>query len=97
VKPRKSEQAAESTGGEMPEDPPGTPDSPCMDWRAVVAAWQELSPDEQLQRRLARIPEKVARSMAFAGEPVNIEMLKRYLHECIQKDHPHLIEKEQEE
>lgn len=80
----------------MSEDTLETPDKPRMDWRDVVVAWQQLSPEEQLRRRLERIPEKVARSMAFEGEPVDIEMLKRYLDECMQKDHPHLTEKEQE-
>jgi len=80
----------------MPEDSLETPDRPRMDWREVTAAWQQLSPEEQLRRRLARIPEKVARSMAFEGEPVDIEMLKRHLDELLSNDQTNLIDKEQE-
>ncbi len=80
----------------MPEDTTETPDSHRMDWREVVAAWQKLSPEEQLRRRLERIPEKVARSMAFAGEPVDVEMLRRYLDELLRIDQPNLNNKEQD-
>ena len=80
----------------MPEVPTEISDSPRRDWREVVAAWRKLSPEEQLRRRLERIPEKVARSMAFAGEPVDVEMLKRYLNERMQQNYPHLIKKVQE-
>lgn len=76
----------------MPEDPQEVPDRPeadkRRDWRDVAAAWQQLSPEEQLRRRLERIPEKVAKSMAFAGEPVDVEMLRRHLEELLQKYYP---------
>jgi hypothetical protein len=42
-----------------------------MDRKQVVARWRKLPVSEQRRIRLARIPRKVARSMAFEGEPVN--------------------------
>lgn len=66
------------------------------DWRAVVEAWAQLSPDEQLRRRLERIPEKVAMSMAFEGEPVDVEMLKQHLAALIREQDPNLNDEEQE-
>lgn len=72
------------------------PDSCRRDWRDITAAWQQLSPEEQLRRRLERIPEKVARSMAFEGEPVDVEMLRRCLEEHMRNDDFNPIEKEQE-
>ncbi len=74
-------------------DPPG---GKHQDWREITAAWQQLSPEEQLRRRLARIPQKVAMSMAFEGEPVDVEMLKRYLDELLNNDQPNLINEEHE-
>jgi hypothetical protein len=36
----------------------------------AIQAWRVLTPAAQQAQRLAQIPEKVARSMAFEGEPV---------------------------
>lgn len=47
-----------------------------MDWKQVVEQWRKLSAQEQLRVRLSRIPRKVARSMAFEGEPVDEKMLE---------------------
>ena len=80
----------------MPEETPERPEITPLDWREVVAAWRRLPPEEQLRRRLARIPEKVARSMAFEGEPVDVEMLRRHLDELLSNDQPNLINEEQE-
>jgi hypothetical protein len=45
------------------------------DWKAIVAEWRKLTAEEQRRIRLSRIPRKVARSMAFEGEPVDEKML----------------------
>jgi len=45
-------------------------------WKRVTERWQSLTPEEQLYVRLSRIPRKVARSMAFEGEPVDERMLE---------------------
>lgn len=37
---------------------------------AVIQAWRALAPTQQQAQRLLQIPLKVARSMAFEGEPV---------------------------
>jgi hypothetical protein len=50
----------------MPEQP----------WQANVRRWRELPPEERLHISLRLIPRKVARSMAFAGQPVDEQMLK---------------------
>jgi hypothetical protein len=50
-----------------------------MDWKQVVEQWRKLPASEQRRVRLARIPRKVARSMAFEGEPVNQKMLEAEL------------------
>jgi len=75
----------------MSKDHPDKPPAKPRDWRTVVEAWARLSPEEQLRRRLARIPKHVARSMAFEGEPVDVEMLRRYLDELLSNDQPNLI------
>lgn len=49
------------------------------DWKRSVRLWRQLPPEEQLRIRLAGIPHKVARSMAFEGEPVDEQMLEREL------------------
>ncbi len=46
------------------------------DWQKIVAQWRKLSPEEKRQIRLRSIPRRVARSMAFEGEPVDEEMLQ---------------------
>ena len=35
----------------------------------AIRRWRALTPEEQRRLRLQRIPQKVARSMAFEGEP----------------------------
>ena len=37
---------------------------------AAIQAWRALTPAQQEAERLRQIPVKVARSMAFEGEPV---------------------------
>jgi macrodomain Ter protein organizer (MatP/YcbG family) len=50
-----------------------------IDWKHVVAEWRTLTAEEQRQVRLRRIPSKVAKSMAFENEPVDIRMLEEEL------------------
>jgi len=50
-----------------------------MNWKQAIARWRKLPPEEQDRIRLARLPRKVARSMAFEGEPVDQRMLEREL------------------
>lgn len=49
---------------------------PAIDWKQTIENWRKLSPEEQRRIRMNRIPRKVARSMAFAGEPVDQGMLE---------------------
>lgn len=49
---------------------------PAIDWKQTIENWRKLSPEEQRRIRMNRIPRKVARSMAFEGEPVDQEMLE---------------------
>jgi hypothetical protein len=42
-----------------------------MDWKEAMRQWRALPEEEQQRRRRASIPRKVARSMAFDGEPVD--------------------------
>ena len=41
-----------------------------MNWKENIARWRSLPPEEKLRRRWEAIPQAVARSMAFEGEPV---------------------------
>lgn len=50
-----------------------------MDWKLAIERWRSLRPEEQARIRLARLPRKVARSMAFEGEPVDQRILEREL------------------
>lgn len=50
-----------------------------MDWKQIVEQWRRLPPSEQMRIRLSKIPRKVARSMAFEGEPVDQKMLEAEL------------------
>lgn len=50
-----------------------------MDWKSAIQAWRKLPPEEQQRIRRARLPRKVARSMAFEGEPVSQQMLEAEL------------------
>lgn len=47
-----------------------------MDWKQAIEHWRALSPEQQRQIRRQRLPRKVARSMAFEGEPVDQKMLE---------------------
>ncbi len=47
-----------------------------MDWKKVIQRWQGLPPEEQARLRRLRIPLNVAESMAFEGEPVDLQMLE---------------------
>lgn len=47
-----------------------------MNWQENIARWRSLPPEEKLRRRWEAIPEAVARSMAFEGEPVSVETLR---------------------
>ena len=48
-------------------------------WQEAIRRWRQLAPEEQRRISLSRIPRKVARSMAFEGEPVDEEMLEAEL------------------
>ncbi len=50
-----------------------------MDWKQTIKRWRKLTPEEQARIRLASLPRKVARSMAFEGEPVDQRILEREL------------------
>lgn len=73
----------------MDDDDPGKRKNSQPDWREAIEAWRRLPPEEKLRRRFENIPESVAQSMAFAGEPVDIEMLRREHREFMQK-HYHI-------
>ncbi len=47
-----------------------------MNWKENIARWRGLTPEEKLRRRWEAIPQKVARSMAFEGEPVTVERIR---------------------
>jgi hypothetical protein len=47
-----------------------------MTWQERIANWRKLKPAERKARRWAAIPRQVADSMAFEGEPVDLEWLK---------------------
>ena len=55
------------------------------DWKEIVAQWRRQSPEEKQRIALSRIPRKVARSMAFEGEPVDEQMLERELARLIRQ------------
>ncbi|MBI4195272.1 MAG: hypothetical protein HY526_09350 [Betaproteobacteria bacterium] len=48
-----------------------------MDWKQAIKHWRALPREEQRRIRLSRLPRKVARSMAFEGEPVELAVLRR--------------------
>ena len=47
-----------------------------MTWKTNIAQWRKLNPVERKARRWADVPRQVAASMAFEGEPVDLEWLK---------------------
>lgn len=50
-----------------------------MSWRKSIEEWRALTPEQQREIRHRRLPGKVARSMAFEGEPVDQKMLEEML------------------
>jgi hypothetical protein len=56
-----------------------------MNWILAIHHWRSLPPEEQRGIRRARLPRKVARSMAFEGEPVDQAMLERELDRLTQQ------------
>lgn len=50
-----------------------------VNWQDAVVRWRRLSPQEKARRRWETIPERVARSMAFEGEPVSQQTLREIL------------------
>jgi hypothetical protein len=56
-----------------------------MNWIEAIKHWRSLSPSEQRRRALANLPRKVARSMAFEGEPVDQAMLEAELSRLTQQ------------
>lgn len=50
-----------------------------MNWITAIENWRNLPQAEQRRRRRANLPYKVARSMAFEGEPVDQVMLEAEL------------------
>ncbi len=56
-----------------------------MNWTQAVQKWRKLTPEQQRRVRMARLPRKVARSMAFEGEPVDEKMLQQELERLIRR------------
>jgi hypothetical protein len=56
-----------------------------MNWIQAVQNWRQIPLEEQRRIRLARLPRKVARSMAFEGEPVDQRMLEEELARLTQR------------
>ena len=54
-------------------------------WKQIAERWRRLPEGEKRRIRLERIPRKVARSMAFAGEPVDEDTLERELARILQE------------
>lgn len=50
-----------------------------MNWVHAIQNWRQVPLEEQRRIRLARLPKKVARSMAFEGESVEQQMLEEEL------------------
>ena len=50
-----------------------------MNWQENIIRWRALPPEEKLRRRWEAIPEDVAESMAFEGEPVPVEVIRAIL------------------
>lgn len=47
-----------------------------MTWQEKINAWRKISPAQRKAIRLAQAPRQVALSMAFEGEPVDLQWLK---------------------
>ena len=54
------------------------------DWQEAIRRWRRLPREEQLRISLSRIPRKVARSMAFEGDPVGERMLEDELERLLE-------------
>lgn len=52
-----------------------------MNWIRAINQWRLLSAEEKLRRRWTAIPQDVAQSMAFEGEPVEIRELQETLNQ----------------
>ena len=50
-----------------------------MNWQDNITRWRSLPPEEKLRRRWEAIPDDVAESMAFEGEPVPVETIREIL------------------
>jgi len=50
-----------------------------MSWIKSIEEWRALTPEQQREICRRRLPGKVARSMAFEGEPVDQKMLEEEL------------------
>jgi hypothetical protein len=50
-----------------------------MNWQENITRWRSLPPEEKLRRRWEAIPDDVAESMAFEGEPVPVERIREIL------------------
>ncbi len=47
-----------------------------VDWKEAIRAWRALPPAVRLRREWDQIPENAAASMAFEGEPVDLDQLR---------------------
>src|ERR1019366_1130004 len=47
-----------------------------MNWLDTIERWRNLPPQEKARSRWEGIPDRVARSMAFEGEPVSLQALR---------------------
>ncbi len=47
-----------------------------MDWIEAIRHWRALPEEEKLRRRWEAIPRSAARSFAFEGEAVELELLE---------------------
>lgn len=71
-----------------------------MNWIEAIRRWRQLTLQQRREIRLANLPRKVARSMAFDGEPVDQVMLETELarhHKASHHDETHFTAKEQTE
>lgn len=50
-----------------------------MTWTQAIHRWRALPPEQRREIRLSHVPTRVARSMAFEGEPVDRKMLETAL------------------
>lgn len=58
-------------------------------WKQAIKRWRALSSEEKHRRRMEAIPESVARSFAFEGEPLPdgwVEEEKRRIAEILRQE-----------